>query len=224
MDRRDEDKRAAALAAVEYVKDGMTVGLGTGSTAKFAIEEIGRRGLKVRGVPTSEGSAKIARAAGIPLPPLSEIDRIDLTIDGADEIDPRLRLIKGGGGALLREKIVAAASDQMIVVADRGKLVPVLGAFPLPVEVSPFGWNLTARKIEALGCPVGLRTQDGAPVVTDGGNYVLDCRFGRIDDAEGLAARLAAIPGVFEHGLFIGLATRAIVADGGRVEVVEPIR
>jgi ribose 5-phosphate isomerase A len=221
---RDEDKRAAALAAVKYVESGMTVGLGTGSTARFAIEEIGRRvkeeGITVRGVPTSMESENLARRLGISLPPLTEVDRIDLTIDGADEIDPKLRLIKGGGGALLREKIVAASSDRMIVVADRGKLVKILGAFPLPVEIALFGWNLTARKIEALGAPVTLRMNGANPFVTDGGNYVLDCRFGRIENAERLAAELSAIPGVAGHGLFIGLASLAVVAEEGKATVL----
>ena len=218
----DEAKRQAALQALELVRPGMTLGLGTGSTAAHFVKGLGERlkeGLVIAGaVATSEATAALARAAGVTLLEPGPETRFDLAVDGADEIDPALTLIKGGGGALLREKIVAAAAVLFDVIADAGKRVPRLGRFPLPVEVTPFAWALTARKVaEALrasGCGrdiLSLRQKDGAPFVTDGGNYILDCQASEIPDAPALAALLDATPGVVEHGLFIGLAHEAIV-------------
>jgi ribose 5-phosphate isomerase A len=218
----EELKRRAAEAALAYVKDGMRLGLGSGSTAALFVTALGKRvaaGLTVVGVATSQSTAEIARKAGVPLASLDEEPELDLDIDGADEIGPGLALIKGGGGALLREKIVASASHRMIVIADASKRVADLGAFPLPVEVVAFGLTATARAIErtagALGLvgDVKLRIRDGVPFVTDGGNHVIDASFGRIPDPEALANRLAGIPGVVEHGLFLGLADLALVAS-----------
>ncbi len=218
----DEAKRQAALQALELVRPGMTLGLGTGSTAAHFVKGLGERlkeGLVIAGaVATSEATAALARAAGVALLEPGPETRFDLAVDGADEIDPALTLIKGGGGALLREKIVAAAAVRFVVIADAGKRVPRLGRFPLPVEVTPFAWALTARKVaealRAAGCGrdiLSLRQKDGAPFVTDGGNYILDCQASEIPDAPALAALLDATPGVVEHGLFIGLAHEAIV-------------
>ncbi|MGY2047389.1 ribose-5-phosphate isomerase RpiA [Methylobacterium sp. JK268] len=215
-------KRAAAARAVDLVEDGMRLGLGTGSTAAEFVVLLGARvraGLSVVGVPTSEATARAAQAAGIPLTTLDETPALDLTIDGADEIDGERRLIKGGGGALLREKIVAAASRRMVVIADAGKRVETLGHFPLPIEVVPFGLEATRRAVDAAlaraGCAGELTLRagpDGAPYRTDGDHLILDAHLGRIADPERLAALLAAVPGVVEHGLFIGLCTGAILA------------
>ena len=227
----DLAKFNAAQAALEYVKDGMIVGLGTGSTSAHFVRLLGervRQGLRVKGVPTSEATRNLAEQAGVPLLDISQVASIDIDVDGADEIDPSFRLIKGGGGALLREKIVAAASKQMIVIADETKWVDTLGAFPLPVEVTRFGFALTAQRIrealretECAGHEVVLRVSGKAnePVITDGGNYIVDAHAVRIVDAETLAARLQAIPGVVEHGLFIGLATTAILGKAKGAEV-----
>ncbi|WP_135547992.1 ribose-5-phosphate isomerase RpiA [Paenibacillus cymbidii] len=217
-----EAKQLAAERAVQLVEDGMTIGLGTGTTATYAIRRIGalvRGGLRIRAIATSLASERLAAAEGIPLVAFAELDgSLDLTIDGADEVDPELRLIKGGGGALLREKIVAAASERMIVIVDAGKLVKRLGAFPLPVEIVPFGNEATMRQLDALGCRPELRWQGGVPFRTDNGNYVADCAFGAIADPERLAAQLNHIPGVVENGLFVGLASRVIVGyDNGTV-------
>ncbi len=225
----DDLKRRAAEAAVAHVEDGMRLGLGSGSTAAHFLTLLGRRvadGLDVAGVPTSEATARLARAAGVPLTTLDENPELDLDVDGADEIGPGLALIKGGGGALLREKIVAAASARMIVVADMGKRVDELGAFPLPIEVAPFGLAATALAIERaaveLGLPAALdlRRRHGSPFVTDGGNRILDASFGRIPDPEALANRLANIPGIVEHGLFLGLADLALIASPDGVAVI----
>jgi len=227
-DFKDRQKHAAAKRALELVEPGMTLGLGSGSTARHFVDLVGEKvsaGLDIRCVATSEATAAQARALGIRLATLDEIDELDVTIDGADEIDPQLRLIKGGGGALLREKIVAAASQLMAVVADASKLVPRLGAFPLPVEVVPFGLAATRRHIErviadlGLGGPIRLRG-GSTPFVTDGGHYILDCSLAAIRDPERLGASLSLIPGVVEHGLFIGLARKAIVAGADGVEVL----
>jgi ribose 5-phosphate isomerase A len=223
----DELRRMAAAEALGAVEPGMKLGLGTGRTADHFVRLLGakvRAGFDVIGVPTSERTAALAKAEGIRLATLDEEPALDLTIDGADEIDPELRLIKGGGGALLREKIVAAASARMTVIVDAAKFVPVLGAFPLPIEVVPFGLAATRRAIEAVAAELGLRgaiaprAADGRAFVTDGGHYILDASFGRIGDPDRLAARLSTIPGVVEHGLFIGLASAAIVAHPNRIE------
>ena len=222
----DRQKREAARRALELVEPGMRLGLGSGTTARCFVDLVGDKvaaGLNVRCVATSEATAAQAKARGIPLATLDELPELDLTVDGADEIDPELRLIKGGGGALLREKIVAAASRRMAVIADATKLVSCLGAFPLPVEVVPFGLAATRRHIgksvESLGLSGGIVLRGGAsPFVTDGGHFILDCALGVIADPERLAAALSAIPGVVEHGLFIGYARVAFVAGADAVE------
>jgi ribose 5-phosphate isomerase A len=216
----DEEKAAAAERAVARVREGMVVGLGTGSTAAHFVRGLGRRvraGLSVRGIPTSRATEALAKDVGIPLVGFDVTTTIDLTVDGADEVGPDLALVKGGGGALLREKIVAAASRRVLIVADSGKVKETLGAFPLPVEVVPFGWQATAERLAALGSRVTLRRdRSGSPFVTDGGNHVLDCAFGAIPDPAGLARRVREVIGVVEHGLFVGLAHEVFVgADRG---------
>ncbi|GJE39126.1 ribose-5-phosphate isomerase RpiA [Methylobacterium persicinum] len=224
-------RRAAAARALDLVEPGMRLGLGTGSTAAAFVDLLGERvrgGLDVVGVPTSEATRRQAEGLGIRLTTLDSLPHLDLTIDGADEVDDRLRLIKGGGAALLREKIVACASDRMVVIADAAKRVARLGAFPLPIEVNLFGLAATQIAIdEAIaesGCtgPATLRlAPDGNPVMTDGGHVILDARLGSIPDPERLGAALWSVPGVVEHGLFLGIATAAILAAdvGGRAEV-----
>jgi ribose 5-phosphate isomerase A len=227
----DELKRQASARALEFVTSGMKLGLGTGSTAKHFVELLGERvreGLEVIGVPTSETTRDDALRCGIRLTTLDEVDRLDLTVDGADEIDPALNLIKGGGGALLREKIVAAASDRMIVIADDTKWVDTLGRFPLPIEVIPFGLGATQRAIEKAFAASGVagqlvvrKAKDGHVFVTDGGHWIVDAHLGRIPDAPRLAQSLGLIPGVVEHGLFIGLASTAMLAGSQGIRVVE---
>jgi ribose 5-phosphate isomerase A len=224
-------KRQAAARALDDVRDGMKLGLGTGSTARHFVDLLGERvraGLKVVGVPTSEATRAQAESCGVALTTLDETPELDLTIDGADEVDPALNLIKGAGGALLREKIVAAASARMTVIADATKWVDTLGRFPLPIEVTPFGLGATraaiTRTLEAAGCPAELglrRGGDGLAFVTDGGHWIIDAKCQRIGDAARLAQALNGIPGVVEHGLFIGLATKVILADPAGVRVVE---
>ena len=189
----DQEKEAAARASLQFVKDGQVVGLGTGSTAAFFIKLLAeqvKNGLRIRGIPTSLRSGELARSLGIPLTTLDKCQEIDVTVDGADEVDPQLRLIKGGGGAMLREKIVASATKRLVIVADASKQVPVLGKFRLPVEVIQFAEALVTKRIAALGAEVSVRTDaDGKPYVTDERNHILDCRFGEIPDADGLARR-----------------------------------
>ncbi|GAA4316457.1 ribose 5-phosphate isomerase A [Compostibacter hankyongensis] len=194
----------------------MTIGLGTGSTAYWTIQKIGERvkaGLDIRAVATSVASETLARELNIPIVPFPEITHIDLDIDGADEVDDHLQLTKGGGGALLREKIIATASRRMIVVIDAAKKVPVLGRFPLPVEVVPFGWELTFRRLAALELNPALREKDGQPYITDNGNYILDCHCGSIPRPEALHTTLNLIPGVVENGLFIDIADTVIIGQ-----------
>jgi ribose 5-phosphate isomerase A len=227
----DELKRQAAAVALEQVRDGMQLGLGTGSTAKHFVELLGirvRAGLQVVAVPTSEVTRADAERGGIPLTTLDAIDRLDLTVDGADEIDPALNLVKGGGGALLREKIVAAASERMIVIADDSKLVDTLGRFPLPIEVIPFGLAATRRAIEQALAVCGIdgelklrRAKDGHAFVTDGSHWIVDAHLGRIPDAPRLAGLLSVIPGVVEHGLFIGLASFVVLASPNGIRIIE---
>jgi len=218
---REREKEVAAEAAVAQVQDGKLVGLGTGSTAAFALKALGRRvaqGLEVRAVPSSKWAENLAREVGIPLLTFADVNRLDVTIDGTDEFDPGLSLIKGGGGALFREKIVAAASDKLWIIADGSKRVPVLGKFPLPVEVNPFGWQVAARRIGEFCPQVRLRyTGAEQPFVSDNGAYILDCAFGSIPDPVGLEAKLRRIVGVMETGLFVGLAETIFLADGERV-------
>ena len=219
----DLEKEAAARASLRFVKDGQVVGLGTGSTAGHFIRLLGEKvknGLRIRGIPTSDRSGELALSLGIPLTTLDECQEIDVTVDGADEVDPKLRLIKGGGGAMLREKIVASATRQLVIVADSSKQVPVLGKFPLPVEVIQFARALVAKRIAALGAEVRLRLEaDGRPFVTDENHHILDCHFGKILDAEGLSRKLNDMPGLVEHGLFVGMASTVLFARGS--EIVE---
>lgn len=220
---QDDAKRRAAEKAVEFVSDGQLVGLGTGSTTKFAIEKIGQMvqsGLDIKGVPTSRASERLALALRIPLLDLNDTDRLDLVIDGADEIDPAFNMIKGGGGALTREKLVALASARRVIVADDTKLVERLGETRnLPVEVLPFAWRLSARLLEETDCKAHLR-KDGEKIYeTDNGNYILDCEYGPIDEAVELEKRIKLLPGVVECGLFISIADTVIIAFDDRVEV-----
>ncbi|HTE76762.1 MAG TPA: ribose-5-phosphate isomerase RpiA [Xanthobacteraceae bacterium] len=227
----DSYKRAAAARAIDFVRSGMRLGLGTGSTARHFVELLAERvraGLDVIAVPTSEATRAQATKLSIPLTTLDDTPELDLTVDGADEINPDLTLIKGGGGALLREKIVAAASVQMVVIADESKWVSLLGAFPLPIEIAPFGAAATLRAVEAAAADAGSagparlrRDRDGHVFVTDGGHWLLDAQLQRIADPAGLARRLAAVPGVMEHGLFIALARTAILAGPDGVRLVE---
>ena len=217
----DLEKAAAARASLRFVRDGDIVGLGTGSTAAYAVRFLGERvkaGLKIRGIPTSMHTKELATNMGIPLTTLDEFQEIDVTIDGADEFDPQLHLTKGGGGALLREKIIASASKQVVIIADSSKQVEVLGRFPLPIEVIPFAQRFVAKRIAALGASVKLR-QDakGNPFVSDEGHHILDCQFGQISNPLALARQLSDMPGIVEHGLFIDLATVVLVAKGENV-------
>lgn len=220
------EKEAAARASLKFVHDGNVVGLGTGSTAAYAVRFLAekvRAGLKIRGIPTSSVTRELAQSLGIPLTTFDEVQQINVTIDGADEFDPQLHLIKGGGGALLREKIVASASRQVIIVTDASKQVPVLGNFPLPVEVIKFAQPLVAKRIAALGPAVKLRQDaNGNPYVTDEGNHILDCKFGSITDPPALARTLDAMPGVVDHGLFINLASVVLLAHGNEVQEFRP--
>lgn len=228
----DEQKRAAAARALEYVEDGMKLGLGTGSTAAHFVDLLGKRvadGLNVICVPTSEATHAQATSLNIPLTTLDETPHLDLTVDGADELDAALNLTKGGGGALLREKIVATASDRMIVIADDSKVVDTLGAFDLPVEVVPFGAGasiIMIREVAAgLGCTGEItrrKTEDGKPFFTDGGHYIYDCAFGNIPDPVALSAELNKIAGVVENGLFCGIATIAVIAGPDGARIMEP--
>jgi ribose 5-phosphate isomerase A len=228
----DDSRRKAGAVAAAEVADGMKLGLGSGRTAEYFVRALGERvkneHLRVVGVPTSEQTAALARSLGIPLTTLEDTPELDLVIDGADEVGPGLRLIKGGGGALLREKIVASAARRMIVVADAAKVVPVLGAYPLPIEVIPFGISATHRAIDRMAAKLGLtgalnvRQSSAGPYVTDGGNHIIDAAFGRIPDPDTLSAALKQIVGVVEHGLFIRLASSAIIADGDRVTTLSP--
>ncbi len=220
---KDQEKEAAARASLQFVKDGQVVGLGTGSTAAFFIKLLAEKvkaGLRVRGIPTSVKSGELAQSLGIPIITLDDCQEIAVTVDGADEVDPQLRLIKGGGGAMLREKIVASATRQLVIVADASKQVPVLGKFPLPVEVIRFAEALVKKRITDLGAKVSVRTgADGKPFVTDENHHILDCRFGEIRDADALARQLSDMPGIVEHGLFIGMAKVVLFARGS--EIVE---
>ncbi|MCE9650411.1 MAG: ribose-5-phosphate isomerase RpiA [Parvibaculum sp.] len=228
----DNQKQAAARRALEFVEDGMKIGVGTGSTAEEFVKLLAERvagGLKIVGVPTSERTLALATKLGVPMSNLDDTPHLDLTIDGADELDGQLRLIKGGGGALLREKIVATSSDKMIVIADASKVVATLGAFPLPIEVIPFGAVSTAARIaeisSAHGCQgkIARRCDSyGEPFFTDSNNFIFDCAFGGIPDPDGLARELNLIPGVVETGLFIGIAKLALVGTASGVDMIEP--
>jgi ribose 5-phosphate isomerase A len=225
----ESQKRQAAARALDWVQPGMRLGLGTGSTARHFVDLLGekvRAGFDIVGVPTSEATRLQAEQCGIRLATLDEFPELDLTVDGADEIGPDLTLIKGGGGALLREKIVASASARMIVIADESKRVSGLGKFPLPIEVVPFGLAVTRRQVrDALrthDAAVALRlAKDGHPFVTDGGHFILDASLDHIPDPSAIAARLAAVPGVVEHGLFIGMASVVVLAGANGTRVIE---
>jgi len=206
-------KKIAAEAAVEYIKDGMTVGLGTGSTAYWAIQKIGEKvksGLDIKAIATSNQSELMARQLGIKIISFAEIEKIDITIDGADEVDRQLNLIKGGGGALLREKIVAAASKQLCIIVDESKLVQRLGKFPLPVELIVFGHEMIMRKLGSLGCFAKIRMANDKPYMTDNGNYIADCDFGMIENPQQLHNQINAIPGIVDNGLFVNMASFVI--------------
>lgn len=225
MPNPDEPKRRAAERALEFVREGQTVGLGTGSTAKFAIEGIGRMvrgGLEIKGVPTSLATQKMAEDLGIPLVDLNTVGVIDITLDGADEVDANFNMIKGGGGALTREKLVALASMKRVILVDATKLVSTLGQTRLlPVEVLPFAQGLSKRLLNSLGCVASLRLAGNVPFVTDNGNHIFDCQFGPIENASELQKRIKLIPGVIECGLFIGIADTLVIGFDDRVEIRE---
>lgn len=222
---RDQEKQSAARAAMELIRPGQIVGLGSGSTATYFVRSLAervRQGLKIMGIPTSQATKELAEQLGIPLTTFEAHPSIDIDIDGADEIDPQLNLIKGGGGAFLREKVIASVSKRFVVIADSAKQVKQLGKFPLPVEVIAFAQTLIAPQIQKLGAEVVLRRHsDGSVYVTDEGHHILDCTFGAIKDPPALAADIRKIPGVVEHGLFIGMAEMALV---GRGETVSQLR
>jgi len=221
----DDAKKQAAEKAIEFVGDRQIVGLGTGSTSKFAIEGLARKvkeGLNIKGVATSIATERMARDLGIPITDLNEVTSIDIVIDGADEIDARFDMIKGGGGALTREKLVALAARRRVYIVDESKLVQTLGAkWSVPVEVLPFAWRFSSAKLEALNCTPRLRMRGEAPYETDNGNYILDCEFGPIADAAELERRVKLLPGVVEVGLFIGIAEVLIIGGGEQVIVRE---
>jgi len=225
MDAQDEAKERAATRALDLVTAGQVIGLGTGTTAKFAIEGLGRlvrEGLSIRGVPTSVATERMARELGIPLVDLNQADRVDITLDGADELDPDFNIIKGGGGALTREKLVALASVKRVIMVDQSKLVSKLGTSrSLPVEVLPFAWSFSARLLGELGCVANLRQQEGAPFLTDNGNYILDCDFGPIEHPAALERRIKLLPGVIESGLFVGIADVLVIGLDDRAEIRE---
>lgn len=221
----DTPKRLAAERAIEFVKDGQVVGLGTGSTAKFAIEGIAakvREGFKITGIATSLATQRMAQGLGIPLTNLNDVPAIDITIDGADEVDGSLNMIKGGGGALTREKLVALASLKRVIIVDDRKLVSTLGeSWPVPVEVLPFAWTRSALMLNELGCAAQLRGTGDLPFETDNGNYILDCKFGQIKNPSEMEKRINLIPGVIECGLFIGIADLLVIGFDDRVEIRE---
>ncbi len=223
---REEMKRRAGEEAVKYVKDGMIVGLGTGSTVRYTILKLGElvgEGLEIIGIPTSRATEKLAKEVGIKLGELNDYDYIDLTIDGADEVDRGLNLIKGGGGALLREKMIAYASRYEIIVVDESKVKEYLGDFPLPVEIVRFGYKRTMKNLQSLGCVPKLRMKGEEPYITDNGNYIVDCKFGKIADPEELERKIDEIPGVVEIGLFINLANEVIIGKKDGVEIRKKI-
>lgn len=218
-----EDKQIAAEASVKYIRDGMIVGLGSGSTVNYMLRKLGERvqqGLQIKGIPTSVKTEKLAKELGIPLTDFSETKQIDLAIDGADEVDSSLNLLKGGGGSLVREKIVDQAADELIIIADSSKVKSVLGNFPLPVEVVPFGYEKTMEYIAAFGCTPEPREKDGRVFISDNGNYILDCKFGLIENPVTLHKQLKSLTGVVETGLFPEMASKVILAREGKVEIL----
>ncbi len=220
------DKVIAAEEAVKYVRNGMTLGLGSGSTVNWMLRKLSERvkeGLQIQGIPSSKKTEKLSKELGIPLTYFSETTHIDLAIDGADEIDGSLNLIKGGGGSLVREKVVDACADELIIIADASKMVSQLGSFPLPVEVLPFGFEVVAENIKKLGGVPTLRRKDDHIFVSDNGNYILDCFFGPIDDAVSLHEKLIQLVGVIDTGIFAGMADKVIVARNGEIELYSRI-
>ena len=220
----EREKQIAGEAAAAFVKSGMVVGLGTGSTTNYAIRALGRKareGLSIQAIPTSEQTRLLAEKEQIPLVDFTETVQLDLTIDGADEVDPQLQLLKGGGGALLREKIVASISRELIIIVDSSKYVAMLGKYPLPVEVTPFGWQTVARRIEDLGAEIVLRKNAERVFFSENQNYILDCHFNEIADPWTLEATLNTIPGVVINGLFVGMTARCIVGCGHSTEIIE---
>src|SRR5690625_695307 len=217
----DASKKRVGEAVVKYIKDGMKIGLGSGSTMFYTVQKLGERvkeeGLNIVGIPTSRETAEWAQKFGVPLTDFSNIQQLDIAIDGADEVDPNLQLIKGRGGALLREKVVADAAKEIYVIVDASKTVDHLGAFPLPVEVVPFGWEVTATKVARLGCDPILRRKDGEIFVTDNGNYILDCNFNKILEPKKLQIDLKSLVGVVETGLFMNMTTKLLVGKDGEV-------
>ncbi|RFA35626.1 ribose 5-phosphate isomerase A [Virgibacillus dokdonensis] len=221
MTHHNSGKQIVAHAALSYVQSGMTLGLGTGSTVHYFLEELKRcvrEGLHIQGIPTSKQTEKLAEAYGIPLTDFSKVTKIDVAIDGADEVDPDFQLMKGGGGSLVREKIVAEAADKRIIIVDNTKSVDKLGRFPLPVEVVPFGWQKTAAYLERFGCTSVLRKVNDQPFVSDNGNYILDCAFGSIEHPKTLHGQLKQLVGVVETGLFIDMTDIVLTANNGVVE------
>ncbi|MGW7811137.1 MULTISPECIES: ribose-5-phosphate isomerase RpiA [Staphylococcus] len=219
----DELKKLVAKEAVTQINDGMTIGLGTGSTMQYVLEYLGdqvKKGLNISGIPTSENTAKLAKQLDIPLTSFKEVRKLDLAIDGADEVDANFNLIKGGGGALLREKIIADSAKSFVVVIDKTKLVEQLGAFLLPVEIIPFGWEVTAQKIESLGGVSTLRELHNQPYITDNENYILDCDFGFIDDPKSLEKALNSIVGIVDSGLFINMTDKVLIGDEHSVKTL----
>ncbi|GGA03169.1 ribose-5-phosphate isomerase A [Paenibacillus marchantiophytorum] len=217
-----DKKKLAGEQAATYIEEGMILGLGTGSTVYWTIQKLGelvKQGLKIKGIPTSKATEHLARELGIPILDISEVQEIDLTIDGADEVNPDFALIKGGGGALFREKMVASLSRRLLIVVDDSKVVSTLGKFPLPVEVVPFGWEITSRNIARLGCSPKLRLHTAGPFITDNGNYILDCYFTEIQHPELLNEQLTKIIGVVETGLFVNMAEMIIVGGNDGVSV-----
>ncbi|HYK71761.1 MAG TPA: ribose-5-phosphate isomerase RpiA [Pseudoneobacillus sp.] len=223
INKVDEKKKAVGEKATEYIQNGMTIGLGSGSTVYWMMKKLGeliKQGLNVKGVPSSLRTEGWAKEFGIPLVYFSEVSRLDLAIDGADEVDPNFNLTKGGGGSLLREKLVNDAADKLIIVVDDSKLVPKLGAFPLPVEVVQFGWQNTARKLEKLGCKPKLRVRDDKVFVSNNGNYILDCEFTSISDPVALHQKIKLILGVVETGLFINMTDIVIVGEENGIKIL----
>lgn len=217
-------KKMVGEEAASYIKDGMKVGLGSGTTMYYLVKELGERvkqGLQVTGIPTSNKTAEWAKEFGVPLTNFTEVQELDLAIDGADEVDANLQLIKGGGGALLREKIVADAAKELLIIVDESKIVQYLGAFPLPVEVVPFGWEVTAAKLEKLGCELKRREVDGVVYKTDNGNFILDCDFKEIHDPQKLQQELISLVGVVETGLFINMTNKVLVGKEEKVELIQ---
>jgi ribose 5-phosphate isomerase A len=223
LEQRNIDKKIAGEEAVNFIKDGMTIGLGSGSTVNWMLRKLGelvKEGLQVKGIPSSLKTERLAKELGIPLTDFSKTSKIDLAIDGADEVDDQLNLLKGGGGSLVREKIVDDAAGELIIIVDGDKIVPQLGDFPLPVEVLPFGWEITAGNVSKLGCVPKLRETTDGVFVSDNGNYILDCKFDAIKQPKELHEELKQIVGVVETGLFINMASKVIVAKHGEIEIL----